>query len=133
MAVTSIESPALVTGVSEPIGSALANKADPKADANADPASTHEPEAQSQEVHGAEARAQQAQAVAKDIANQANLPEFRTYDLSFELDRTNNRVIVHVVDSQTGEVVRSIPPDSVLQMLKQMHDGGRGVLLDAEG
>jgi len=133
MAVTSIESLALVTGVSEPIGSASAGKADPKADTQADPASARNPETQVQDANAADARTQQTQAVARDIANQANLPEFRTYNLSFELDKTSNRVVVHVVDSQTGEIVRSIPPDSVLQMLKQMHDGGRGVLLDAEG
>jgi len=133
MAVTSIESPALVTGVSEPIGSASAGKADPKADSQADPASARNSETQVQDANAADARAQQTQTVARDIASQANLPEFRTYNLSFELDKTSNRVIVHLVDSQTGEIVRSIPPDSVLQMLKQMHDGGRGVLLDAEG
>jgi len=76
---------------------------------------------------------QDPQSLAKNIATQFALPEFKAYELSFEVDPKTNHVVVHVIDAQTHEVVRSIPPDSVAETLRRLSDGARGILLDAEG
>jgi uncharacterized FlaG/YvyC family protein len=60
------------------------------------------------------------------------LPDFPNYELSIRLDPEIHRVVVHVIDSQSRAVIRSIPPDDVVKMLKQL-GGQRGVLLDQEG
>jgi len=42
--------------------------------------------------------------------------------LQFRVDKDTNRTVVKVVDSESGEVVRQIPPERTLEMLKEMSD-----------
>ena len=60
------------------------------------------------------------------------LPEFPNYELSFRLNVEKGQVVVQVIDSKTGKVVRTLPPEDLGAKLKRLPDG-RGVLLDREG
>jgi flagellar protein FlaG len=42
-------------------------------------------------------------------------------NLEFSVDKEAQRVVVKVIDAETGEVVRQIPPDAVLAMAKFLH------------
>lgn len=59
------------------------------------------------------------------------LPEFPGRELSIRREPDLNEVIVQVLDSETKEVVRQIPPDEVLSVLRQLQK--TGVLLDKKG
>jgi uncharacterized FlaG/YvyC family protein len=49
--------------------------------------------------------------------------------LSFSLDNDTKKIVVKVVDSQTGETVRQIPPEDALKLSQRMSELV-GVLLD---
>jgi FlaG protein len=59
------------------------------------------------------------------------LPDFPARDLAFRYDKELNRVIVQVLDAETHEVVRSIPPEEIVNALKQLRQL-RGALVDEE-
>jgi flagellar protein FlaG len=42
--------------------------------------------------------------------------------LQFRVDKDTNTTVVKVVDSESGEVVRQIPPERTLEMLKEMSE-----------
>jgi flagellar protein FlaG len=43
-------------------------------------------------------------------------------DLVFEVDKSTDKLVVKVVNQENGEVVRQIPPEEVLDMLKRMNE-----------
>ncbi|MGY8849765.1 MAG: flagellar protein FlaG [Pseudomonadales bacterium] len=49
--------------------------------------------------------------------------------LSFSHDESSNRFVVQVTDTDTGEIIRSLPGDAVLRMSRQL-DSLKGVLFD---
>ena len=49
--------------------------------------------------------------------------------LSFSRDESSNRFVVQVTDTDTGEIIRSLPGDAVLRMSRQL-DSLKGVLFD---
>jgi len=51
--------------------------------------------------------------------------------LRFEIDRELNQVVVKVVDKESGEVIRQIPPEEYIQIMKRLQDMD-GVFLDRE-
>lgn len=64
---------------------------------------------------------------AKDQVNRAL--EQLNVKLSFKLNRDLDRMIVKVVNRESGEVVRQIPPEEMLEIAKRMEEMG-GILLD---
>jgi len=56
----------------------------------------------------------------------------RRIALNFSVDEASDSLVVQVVDSESGKVVRQIPPDEVLT-LKQRIDDMTGMLFDTEG
>jgi len=56
---------------------------------------------------------------------------FRPYALSFRFDKELNRVVVKVFDPETGDLVREVPPESVIEALKQLR-AAAGPLVDEE-
>ena len=56
---------------------------------------------------------------------------FRPFSLSFRFEKELNRVVVKVIDPQTGELLREIPPESVIEALKQLRKAP-GTLVDEE-
>jgi flagellar protein FlaG len=56
---------------------------------------------------------------------------FKPYSLSFRYDEELNRVVVKVIDPATGELLREIPPEAVIEALKQLRQAP-GSLVDEE-
>ncbi|MBI5179468.1 MAG: flagellar protein FlaG [Nitrospinae bacterium] len=52
--------------------------------------------------------------------------------LSLAVDRDLNRVVIKYKDSKSGEVVRQIPTEAVLDMVKQI-DKLKGMMFDSHG
>jgi flagellar protein FlaG len=59
------------------------------------------------------------------------LPEFAQYRLQFRRDEGSGRVVVQVVDAETGALVRSIPPEEIVRALRQLRET-QGPLVDRE-
>jgi len=53
----------------------------------------------------------------------------RRISLSFSVDRGTDSVVVKVVDSESGKLIRQIPPDEMLS-LRQRFDDLAGMLVD---
>jgi flagellar protein FlaG len=56
---------------------------------------------------------------------------FKPYSLSFRYDEELHRVVVKVIDPATGELLREIPPEAVIEALKQLRKAP-GSLVDEE-
>jgi flagellar protein FlaG len=54
-------------------------------------------------------------------------------NLEFKIDDSTKRVVVKIVDSQTGETVRQIPSEDMLAFIKQMQelDGKKGSVIQS--
>lgn len=53
-------------------------------------------------------------------------------DLQFRVDEDIDRVIVTVVDSESGEVIRQIPSEEVLAVAKSLQQAQQGLLLNEQ-
>jgi uncharacterized FlaG/YvyC family protein len=58
---------------------------------------------------------------ASDLPRAIHLPEPPQHSLSIQIDQ-NRRVIYHVIDTRTGEVVRQIPPEEVRRAGRQIDE-----------
>ncbi len=56
---------------------------------------------------------------------------FKPFSLSFRFDEELNRVVVKVIDPETGESLREIPPEAVLETLRRLRSAP-GSLVDEE-
>jgi flagellar protein FlaG len=54
---------------------------------------------------------------------------FKPYSLSFRFEEELNRVVVKVIDPETGEAIREIPPESVIEALKQLKNAPGNLVL----
>jgi flagellar protein FlaG len=63
---------------------------------------------------------------------EAQVPVPSTRQLSIRKDPELDRVVVHVIDADTGEVVRQIPSEEWVRHLKRLK-GARGLFVDQEG
>lgn len=45
-------------------------------------------------------------------------------DLQFTVDQDSGRTIIKVLDSETHEIIRQIPPEELLQIANQLTEGG---------
>ncbi|MGE4345045.1 MAG: flagellar protein FlaG [Geoalkalibacter sp.] len=61
-----------------------------------------------------------------------SLTEDGQYSVRFEKDRDANELVVKVVDRETNEVIRQIPPEELLDLTKRLNDL-RGNLVDTQG
>lgn len=67
------------------------------------------------------------EALSEVVRNLNNLTQMVRRELQFSLDDDGNRMIVKVIDSETDEVIRQIPPEEVLVIarhLKESLEGG---------
>jgi|Deesub1362B_J571_1020462.scaffolds.fasta_scaffold02236_6 flagellar protein FlaG len=55
--------------------------------------------------------------------------EIFNYNIRFSVDREAKRLVVKIVDPQTEEVIRQIPPEEMLQIMKRI-DQMLGLILD---
>lgn len=51
-------------------------------------------------------------------------------DLQFRVDQDSDRVVVTVLDSESGEVIRQIPSEEVLAVAKSLEQAQHGLLLN---
>ncbi len=56
---------------------------------------------------------------------------FKNYKLNFEISDSADRVVVKVINEETGEILRTIPPSDILN-LSSRQDMDRGWLVDEE-
>jgi flagellar protein FlaG len=76
----------------------------------------------------AQQRAQQAQASkeldsTKELAAKLNkLPQSVRRNLEFSLDQATGQQVIRVLDSETKELVRQIPSDQVLHLIKRVQE-----------
>jgi flagellar protein FlaG len=69
----------------------------------------------------------------KQTADKANAyMEMADTHLEFGVSEQTGRIVVSVIDSETKEVVRQIPPESLQKMADQMSQM-RGLLFEAQG
>ena len=55
----------------------------------------------------------------------------RERDLEFSVDETTGRTILKVIHAESGEVIRQIPPEELLQITRTFIEG-TGSLIQAE-
>jgi len=90
-----------------------------------------------------EARKQKADAVVSDSARQQIQPEELlqqinaltengAYSVRFENDSKAGEMVVKIVDRESNEVIRQIPPEELMNLTQRMNDL-RGNLVNAEG
>jgi flagellar protein FlaG len=82
--------------------------------------------AQGEKVAAAEAES------ARREAARAVAPEFSRQELAIRKDPEIDRVVVQVLDSATGEVVRQIPSEEWVRHLKRLR-GAKGLFVDRKG
>ena len=51
------------------------------------------------------------------------------FKLNFSIDRETRTVVVRVIDKETGEVIREVPPSEILAIAKEM-EKMRGILFN---
>lgn len=54
------------------------------------------------------------------------------YQVRFEMNNEADRLVISLLDGETGEVVRQIPPEELLNMIEHLKDL-RGNLVNSEG
>lgn len=54
-------------------------------------------------------------------------------DLHFTVDRELDQTVVKVLDGDTGEVIRQIPDETVLELARKLNDDGEFQLINALG
>jgi len=59
------------------------------------------------------------------------LPEYDRYALSFRVEKESNRIVVQVIDVETKQVLRSVPPEDVVDALKHA-SAVHGTLIDQQ-
>lgn len=69
----------------------------------------------------------------EELVNQIKaLSENVGYSVRFENDDTIDEMVVKVVDSETDEVIRQIPPEELIAIMKNLRDI-RGGIIDTVG
>jgi flagellar protein FlaG len=70
----------------------------------------------------------QAQQAAQDLTSYAQ--QMRR-GIRFSVDKASGRIVIKVIDTQSGAVIRQIPPEEVLALSQDLGQGG-GVLFNAK-
>ena len=85
---------------------------------------------QSSQTNSAPAEKETGDKVKQAVTDIADFVQNISRDLEFSVDEDSGRVIVTVLDSETKEVIRQIPPEEALKLAQnlQKSDSGNGVL-----
>ncbi len=59
------------------------------------------------------------------------LTEYGTYQVRFEIDTPTNRLIISLIDAESGEKIRQFPTDELLDTVKALNDL-RGNIVDSQ-
>jgi flagellar protein FlaG len=64
----------------------------------------------------------------KEVVNQLNeMAAHKETNVNFSVDEDTGRIVIKIVDSETKEVVRQLPPDELLDLAESFQDMARGV------
>jgi len=70
----------------------------------------------------------------ESLSRLESLPQLVQRNLEFRVDDDTGKQVVRVVDSDTGKVIRQIPPEAILNVISRaqdlLDDMSKGVLLD---
>ena len=72
---------------------------------------------------------------AKAVASKGNeILQYSNHSLSFQIDDTTKHVIIKIVDTDSGELIRQIPTVEMLDFMKRMKEleGNSGSLLQTK-
>ena len=58
---------------------------------------------------------------ASEAAEPETLPPIPAYRLRFRLDQASGRVAVTVINKETQEIIREIPPEELLEIAQKLH------------
>lgn len=75
--------------------------------------------------------AQSAQELEEAVSALSSRVQVVQRDLQFSIDDDSGQTIVKVIDSATEEVIRQIPPEELLALVKNLRDAS-GMLLERE-
>ncbi|MCL5046377.1 MAG: flagellar protein FlaG [Actinobacteria bacterium] len=78
-----------------------------------------------------QSKAQDEAAVAQAAERLNKLAEAFSTQLRFSVHRATNEILVKVINSKTGEIIREIPPEKILDAVAQMQET-LGLLFDAK-
>ena len=62
---------------------------------------------------------------------EALIDKFMDRTISLEVDNELHRVIIKLVDRRSGEIIREIPPEELIELAKKMRSA-EGIFLDKE-
>lgn len=69
----------------------------------------------------------------KSLVESANVELGKRHtSLSFKIDDGTDSIVVQIIDTASGDVIRQIPPDEILALRKRLQET-IGVLLDTKG
>ncbi len=69
------------------------------------------------------------EAIVEEI--QSNL-DFMNTKIAFKVDKKSEEMVVEVMDKETGEVLKQIPPEEILKIRAAFKDLVRGMLVNAQ-
>jgi flagellar protein FlaG len=53
-------------------------------------------------------------------------------ELRFSVDESTGRTIIRVINTQTNEIVRQIPPEEVVSLMQHLRAEGRSLMMEVE-
>jgi flagellar protein FlaG len=86
-----------------------------KVDANLQPAQQSKAPVETKPAAGVEGSAELATKI-------ASLPQMVRRNLKFEIDRNTGAQVISVIDSDTNELIRQIPPAQILRIIQQVQE-----------
>jgi flagellar protein FlaG len=94
------------------------------------------PSAQSSIVNGAAQKVQaeldSTRKLIEDSVRNINLElELKRISLNFSIDEDSERIVVQVVESESGKLIRQIPPDEILALRKRLEEL-TGIIFDTQ-
>ena len=78
----------------------------------------HQPRLSARSSEGAKQPEEAARPVPPEEPAAPPASTFKPYALSFRFEKELNRVVVKVIDPVTGELLREIPPEALIEALK---------------
>jgi flagellar protein FlaG len=61
-----------------------------------------------------------------------DLTEDGMYSIRFELNKEIDKLIINLVDKESGELIRQIPPEELINVSMKLQDY-RGMIIESEG
>jgi flagellar protein FlaG len=111
--------PLLNVNLNKSPSQAKSRKLDPSSDAKARSSQTEEKASQQTEV---------LISVSNTVAD-SNGINLSTSRLSFSQDKDTGDTVINIIDNKSGDVIRQIPPDEILELKKRIGEI-QGLLLD---